>query len=55
LLFRSRYRYKFLLTKEEKIQIQFFIAWDLKNDTELSTWYVVEQSAIEILNQAGFE
>lgn len=43
----------FSLLKGEKLQVQFVVAWALKANNE-STWYAVEQSAIEILNQAGF-
>lgn len=45
---------RFSLMKGEKIQIQFIAAWVLKTNNDLSTWYAVEQSNIEILNQAGF-
>ena len=45
---------RFSLMKGEKIQIQFITAWVLKTNNDLSTWYAVEQSNIEILNQAGF-
>ncbi len=44
----------FSLLKGEKIQIQFIAAWVLKTNNDLSTWYAVEQSTIEILNQVGF-
>jgi len=44
----------FSLLQEEKIQIQFVIAWVLNKNNAVFTWYAVEQSAIEILNQVGF-
>ncbi|WP_068467419.1 hypothetical protein [Candidatus Protochlamydia phocaeensis] len=44
----------FSLIKGEKIQIQFIVAWVLKTNNDLSTWYAVEQPNIEILKQAGF-
>lgn len=44
----------FSLLKDEKIQIQFIVAWGLKRNHDLSTWYAVEQSTEGILNQAGF-
>ena len=45
----------FALLKEEKIQIQFIVAWGSKKNNKLSTWYAVEQSAIEILQRVGFD
>lgn len=45
---------RFSLLKEEKIQVQFIVAWVLKTNNDLSTWYAVEQSGRSILNQAGF-
>ena len=44
----------FHLLKEEKIQIQFIVAWVLNTNHDLSTWYAVEQPTIKILNQVGF-
>jgi|GEM_PF-4058594 len=45
---------RFSLLKGEKIQVQFTVAWVLKTNKDLSTWYAVEQPATAILHQAGF-
>jgi hypothetical protein len=44
----------FSLLQEEKIQIQFITAWCPIGNKEISAWYAVDQSSIEILKQSGF-
>ena len=43
------------LSQTEKSQIHFIVSWSLKENSDISTWYAVDQSSKEILEQAGIK
>lgn len=43
------------LLPNESLQIHFIVSWSSKKNPEISTWYAVDQSPMEILEKAGIQ